>query len=85
MGKWGNGGNGETGKNGEKRGKKWGMGMGMDIGPPKIPHPHFPQMGKWGGMGEGSRKWGWGWGDLYPSPFPKRLCLGLLCLKIIRL
>ena len=36
------------------------LGMGMDIGPPKIPHPHFPQMGKWEGMGEGYGKWGWG-------------------------
>ena len=65
-GKWG-----KTGKNGENG----ELGMGMDIGPPKIPHPHFPQMGKWGGMGEGYGKWGWGWGDLYPSPFPKRASL----------
>ena len=52
MGKWGNGGNRENGEMG-KNGKNGELGMGMDIGPPKIPHPHFPQMGKWGGMGEG--------------------------------
>ena len=37
---------GKNGENGELR-------LGMDVPPPKIPHPHFPQMGKWGGMGKG--------------------------------
>ena len=67
---------GEIGKLGKmgKNGEIGELGMGMDIGPPKIPYPHFPQMEKWEG-GEGFGKWGWGWGDLYPSPFPKRASL----------
>ena len=55
MGKWGNGENGEMGKNRENE----ELGIGMDISPPKIPHPHFPQMGG-GRIGEGFGKWGWG-------------------------
>ena len=57
MGKWGNEGNGENGD----------LGMGMGGPPPKLPHPHFPQMGKWGGMGKGLTI---GEGDGGTSPHP---------------
>ena len=47
IGKWE-----KTRKKTEKM-EKWEIGDGDGYRSPQIPHPHFPQMWKWGGMGEG--------------------------------
>ena len=70
MGKWGNGENGEMGKNGEKRGK-WGIGDGDGYrSPQNSPSPFSPN----GEMGrDGGRVWevGMGMGGPISIPIPQ--------------
>ena len=53
---------GEPGQ--RKNGENGELAMGMDIGPPKNPHPHFADEGNWSSAKD-RRLWiGEYWGDL---------------------